>query len=228
MNQDTTRVDLRTAAPALGVRWLAGIAFAVSIAFAAGVYWIRHVPVGARKPPNDAIVEVHLIVPQERVAKTEDSSPQPNEPAPLFEPLVEDPDRSIPDAATVAPPPSNPAEAPPPAPRSAPILPTTDTHASAPKLALMFQKTLLAHIARYRRYPEAGRLNRLQGTAQVMFAMRRDGTVKDIWIRNSSGHDLLDAAAIDTIRKAEPLPRIPSELPDHLNILIPVAFDLPQ
>jgi protein TonB len=61
-----------------------------------------------------------------------------------------------------------------------------------------------------------------------MFAMRRDGTVKDIWIRNSSGHDLLDAAAIDTIRKAQPAPRIPSELPDQLNVLIPVAFDLPQ
>ncbi len=215
------------AAPALGARWLVGIAFAVSIAFAVGVYWIRHVPVGAGKPVSDAVIEVHLIVPQERIARTEDSAPQPDQPAPLSEPLVEDPDRSIPDA-TLAPPPSNPVEAPPPAPRSAPAPSATGAHAPAPQLTSMFQKTLFAHIARYRRYPEAGRLNRLQGTAQVMFAMRRDGTVKDIWIRNSSGHDLLDAAAIDTIRKAQPLPRIPSELPDQLNVLIPIAFDLPQ
>ena len=215
------------AAPALGARWFVGIAFAVSIAFAAGVYWIRHVPAAAGKPVSDAVIEVRLIGPQERNAKLQNSAPPPDEPAPLSEPLVEDPVRSIPDA-TMAPPPSNPVEAPLPVARSAPVPSVTGARALAPQLTSLFQKTLLAHIAHYRRYPEAGRLNQLQGTAQVMFAMRRDGTVKEIWIRSSSGHDLLDAAAIDTIRKAQPLPRIPSQLPDQLNILIPIAFDLPR
>jgi protein TonB len=227
LDQDRTRAEWRLAAPALGVRWLLGIAFAVSIVFAAGVYWIRQVPAGAGKPVNDAVIEVRLVVPPEHVAKTANAASQPIEPALLSEPLVADFHRSIPEA-TAAPPFSGAVEAPPPVPRSAPALSATSARAQATQLASTFQKTLLDHIARFRRYPAAGRLNRLEGTVQVMFAMRRDGTVKDVWIRNSSGHDLLDAAAIDTIRKAQPLPKIPLELPDQLNILIPVAFDLPQ
>ncbi len=57
--------------------------------------------------------------------------------------------------------------------------------------------------------------------------MRRDGTVTDIEVAASSGHVELDDAAINTIKRAEPLPRIPTNLPDSLNIAIPMAFDLP-
>jgi len=57
--------------------------------------------------------------------------------------------------------------------------------------------------------------------------MLRDGTVTDVRIASSSGYSLLDIAAIETIRKAQPLPRIPAELPESLNILVPVAFELP-
>lgn len=57
--------------------------------------------------------------------------------------------------------------------------------------------------------------------------MRRDGMVTDVWVKASSGFNALDLAAVDTIRNAQPLPRIPSELPDQLNISMPVAFNLP-
>jgi protein TonB len=57
--------------------------------------------------------------------------------------------------------------------------------------------------------------------------MLRDGTVTDVQVISSSGFDVLDAAAVETIRNAAPMPRIPSELPGHLNIHVPVAFDMP-
>ncbi len=86
---------------------------------------------------------------------------------------------------------------------------------------------MFAHIARYQAYPDDARPNRLQGEVQVFFSMRRDGTVTDIEVAESSSHIELDDAALDTIRRAEPLPRIPTELPDNLNIVIPISFDVP-
>jgi hypothetical protein len=36
------------------------------------------------------------------------------------------------------------------------------------------------------------------------------------------------AARFQTIRNTQPMPRISAELPGQLNIMMPVAFDLPQ
>jgi protein TonB len=86
---------------------------------------------------------------------------------------------------------------------------------------------LLSHIARFRRYPEDARRQGVKGVVTVLFAMHRDGSVSGVWVRTTSGNLELDTAAIDTIHRAAPLPAIPSELPDNLNVLIPVAFNLP-
>ncbi len=90
----------------------------------------------------------------------------------------------------------------------------------------MFQRMLLSHIARFRQYPSAAKSGQ-HGITQLVFAMRRDGTVSEVWIRNSSGSQLLDEAATDTIRRAQPLPTIPADLPDQLTISLPISFDPP-
>jgi protein TonB len=56
--------------------------------------------------------------------------------------------------------------------------------------------------------------------------MRRDGAVLDVRIKTSSGATILDEEAGATIRRAQPLPPIPPELPERLNIIVPVAFNL--
>jgi protein TonB len=87
-----------------------------------------------------------------------------------------------------------------------------------------FEKQLFAHVERYRRYPEAAQRDGLQGVVQVMFAMSRGGRVVGVWLKSSSGYAALDQEALDTVRRAEPLPPIPIELPDQLTILLPVEF----
>ena len=101
--------------------------------------------------------------------------------------------------------------------------PVTPVRAAPDIVAATFQRTL-RHIERYQVYPAEARGERLQGLVQLVFAMGRDGRVLDAWVKQSSGSAVLDKAALDTVKRAQPLPRIPNELPDRLNVMIPVAF----
>lgn len=227
-DDDPPPIDWHAAAPALGLRWFVGAGLLMPLLLAAGVFWLRQAPAGLGPRSSGEIVEVRLLTAAEQVEHRQEASLQPNVVTPTRqpEPVIEDPRRAIPEDA-VAPLPTEPNQASvptttsAPAPSAGPVRTPTNLTASA------FQRALLIHIGRYRHYPEEARRDRVQGTAQLVFAMRRDGTVTDIWVKTSSGHNNLDAAAVDTIRKAQPLPRIPPELPDQLNVAIPVGFDLP-
>ena len=65
----------------------------------------------------------------------------------------------------------------------------------------------------------------LEGKVDTQFAMARDGKLLGVWVRTSSGQMLLDKEAVETIRRAQPLPPIPPELPDRLNIQVQLEFD---
>jgi protein TonB len=216
-----------TAPKTVGLRHLIGAAIVTPMVLAAGVLWLHHVPAGLMSRTSDAVVEVRLVT-QDPVDQPKEPSPQVAFHAPVVPPdtLVEDPVRAIPKAADPAPEQA----------RTAPAsAPPKKTDAGSPaahavladKAASIFQQKLLSHIARYRLYPNEAKRDGIQGVVTVLFAMRRDGTVTDVWVRGTSGSRTLDVAAIDTIRRAVPLPSIPSEMPDSLNVLIPVAFNLP-
>ncbi len=57
--------------------------------------------------------------------------------------------------------------------------------------------------------------------------MRWDGMFTDAWVNARFRHNDLDVAAIDTIRKAQPLRKVPSGLPDQFSNSMPVTFNLP-
>lgn len=214
------------AQPLVSLRSLALVGLLVPLLLMAGVLWLHRFPLGTTHHFSDNVVDVHLIGTQET------SVPQQELPQPVqaalkqeAEPLVEDPNRSIPDRVV---------EPSPPAPQPMPQRPAAAPSSSneMPRLAIdhdaaIFQQTLLSHIARYRHYPERARRDRARGTVRLVFSMLRDGTVTDVRVISSSGFDILDSAAVETIRNAAPMPHIPTDLPERLNIHVPVAFDLP-
>lgn len=54
-------------------------------------------------------------------------------------------------------------------------------------------------------YPATARLQRLEGRAVVRIVVQEDGHIASAAIAKSSGHDLLDLAALETVRQASPL-----------------------
>lgn len=85
---------------------------------------------------------------------------------------------------------------------------------------------ILAHLERFRRYPARARAARKQGTVLVRFVMNRGGMVLSSRIVQKSGSFDLDQAALDTLQRAQPLPGIPKEKPDTVELTVPVEFQL--
>jgi periplasmic protein TonB len=219
--------DWRAAAPGVELRSLAAVALTVPILLAAGVYWLHQLPAGPPLRATDNVIEVQLIGSHAAAVERQETPRAERQPTPPpAEKSVEDRIPAIPEtqsaAASVQP------ERTAPAPSAAVPASAPAQRTASDQRAVAFQRALQSHIARFRHYPDAGRREWAQGTVQLLFSMRRDGTVTNVSVASSSGYQSLDAAAIETIRKAQPLPRIPAELPEHLNILVPVAFDLPQ
>lgn len=74
-----------------------------------------------------------------------------------------------------------------------------------------FSSSVKAHLMRFKRYPEAARIQNLHGRAAVTFSLDAGGNVTGVSLSGSSGSGLLDAEALATVRRASPFPPIPPE-----------------
>jgi protein TonB len=71
-------------------------------------------------------------------------------------------------------------------------------------------------------YPAPARKAGLQGVAELSFTIHEDGRVSAVRVLKSSGHSILDEAAVETIHAAAPFPKPPAPA----RIAIPIAFRL--
>ncbi len=107
------------------------------------------------------------------------------------------------------------------APQSQPAPPASRAASDA---EASWEAQLLAHLEQHRRYPAAARARRAEGVAHVQFRMNRQGQVLSAEIQRSAGSAALDRAALETLRRAQPLPAIPDDRPDPLQLTVPVEF----
>ena len=90
-----------------------------------------------------------------------------------------------------------------------------------------FMSELSQHIAKFRYYPASALVLDIQGTAMVTFTLMRDGSVLDPRIVKSAGDEDLDQAALETLKKALPLPKIPESIKDDkLKFTLPFTYRL--
>jgi protein TonB len=174
-------------------------------------------PVVAAPPEPPPMPAVPLPAIQLAVAPVE--PPRPRPPTPRIAPR---PARAPtqPSAAVIAP--QAPAQAAPPA-----ALPGPAAAPPSGEIAATWQGRLLAHLARYKRFPEAAQRRGEQGTVLVRFAMDRGGHVLSASIARGSGYADLDAEAQAWIARADPLPALPPEMAQaRMEVTVPLRFNL--
>lgn len=64
---------------------------------------------------------------------------------------------------------------------------------------------LLRRIETLKQYPALARVNHLEGRVVVRIVIEEDGRIASVEIAKSSGHDVLDQAAMETLRQASPI-----------------------
>jgi periplasmic protein TonB len=112
-------------------------------------------------------------------------------------------------------------EAIPEGPRS--VAPAQGTGESAQRLRATWQKELIAHLDRHKRYPA----ERSQKSAEIVvsFALDRMGHVLSTSIVKGSGDAAFDEAALAMVRRSDPVPQPPPVIADEgLNFTLPVIF----
>lgn len=66
-------------------------------------------------------------------------------------------------------------------------------------------ESLWRRVAELKRYPSSARLNGLEGKVVLKAVIRSDGHLAEVTVQKSSGHSVLDAAAMEAVRLACPL-----------------------
>lgn len=80
-------------------------------------------------------------------------------------------------------------------------------------------------VTKFRKYPDEAVKQKQEGTVMLGFKFTRDGTVLDAWVERSSGFPLLDQAALQMIRDASPIPKVPDRYKgDTLTLVMPENF----
>ncbi|MBN8919285.1 MAG: energy transducer TonB [Rhizobiales bacterium] len=163
--------------------------------------------------PKDVPVET----PEPERAVTEQDVTKPIEKEPEKKPVVTPSEESAAQEATSAPAIENA----PPAEKSVTVDPGTG--ASKRRAQLTWQKQLVAHLDKHKRYPP-GRSN-ANAEILVNLVLDRLGNVVTAAVIKSSGDKAFDAAAVAMVRRSSPVPAPPPLVADEgLSFSLPVVF----
>ncbi|MEM1451776.1 MAG: energy transducer TonB [Planctomycetota bacterium] len=103
--------------------------------------------------------------------------------------------------------------------------PTQNVEASA--AALQRKASVDRSKNRAPRYPPQARARRLQGTCKLLCVIGADGRVKSVTVATSSGHEILDDAAVDAVRRWRFKPALGANgKAAEDTVLVPVTFRL--
>lgn len=88
-----------------------------------------------------------------------------------------------------------------------------------------FRLALAGEARRFRRYPDAARREGLAGTAEIRIAVAAGGTDRQAELARSSGHTVLDVAALEMLRQAAAHTQLPESLrSQRFAVMLPVVF----
>ncbi len=90
-----------------------------------------------------------------------------------------------------------------------------------------WRNRIVSLLERNKRYPSAAQARHQQGTAQLAFSIDRSGRLTSSRILRSSGSTLLDNATLELVRRAQPFPPPPAEIPGGvISLSVPIKFNI--
>lgn len=170
-------------------------------------------------PPPEVKPKVVLFKPPPK--------PRPPDPKPPPEPVVRKPEPPKPDPTPKKAAPKTTAPPTAPAPKAQVAAAPLEGRSTMPPADVLraWQSILLAHLERHKRYPSSAQARRQQGVAYVRFVMDRKGNVLSAALARTSGHSVLDTESRELIKRAEPLPTPPPDMPQaRIELVVPVQF----
>lgn len=103
--------------------------------------------------------------------------------------------------------------------------PEAGTSASTARSIVSWQNSVMLQINRHKRYPAAARSQDMQGVVRVRILIDRGGRLMTSEVVGSSGSALLDEEALEILKRASPLPRLPVGVQgETLSLNIPIRF----
>jgi protein TonB len=91
--------------------------------------------------------------------------------------------------------------------------------------ALAIDLRVLDWLARYRTYPLPARRAHIEGVVQLRVVLLPDGRLVDARVEQSSGHRILDQAALDLLTHAAPLPDdLGSARTEQIELQLPIVY----
>jgi protein TonB len=139
-----------------------------------------------------------------------------------------EPPPPVPDAEVKMPEEVKPAEKPKEEP-TPPVPETTSPPRPRPSAAQVasWHRRIAQQVERHKGYPPSARKRHETGTAQLAFTLDRNGKVVTSRIVRTSGSAALDQETIDTVRRAQPYPAPPPNMPgDTFDFTVPIHFNI--
>lgn len=109
-----------------------------------------------------------------------------------------------------------------PEPRPAPA--SSATPLTGEGLRETYRSRVLAHLSRFRVFPDAARSAGLAGRTVVSLTIDRSGNLRAVSIEGRSGKPVLDQAALDMVRRAAPFPAAPPGSPATFTVLAGITY----
>ena len=109
----------------------------------------------------------------------------------------------------------------------APSSPESATASADPNVFNRYAAQVASALRARLRYPDAARMQRISGVATIRFTMQRSGRIVSASLVRSTGHLILDQAALATAAAGTNLPAAPDEVPQQqLTFSVPLRFNL--
>lgn len=97
----------------------------------------------------------------------------------------------------------------------------------AEKAMLRYQDMIKQRIETFRKYPLRARQNQIQGVVGLKFQVFSGGSTASVQIVQSSGSEILDTEALNTIKRASPFLPIPNNIhQNEITIHVSIIFSL--